>query len=120
MLADVAKAGAKVGEFANYVEFVLVVGQMERSGGLVGKSRGLQELHPDFAAGHCHLVRGAGGLANGRNEAESAHESCVNTLNGYEFRTWRKPGRTFFLQLGIFVMAPLCYASAHWGSAFFS
>ena len=64
-LANVAEAGAKAGEFADYVEFVLVVGQVERAGGLVGKAGGLQEFHPDFAAGYCHLVRGAGGLANG-------------------------------------------------------
>ena len=36
-LADVAEAGAKVGEFANYREFVLVVRQMERTRRLVGK-----------------------------------------------------------------------------------
>ena len=64
-LADVAEAGAKVGGFADYLEFVLVVGQMERTRRLVGKSSGLQELDPDFAAGPCHLVSCAGGLANG-------------------------------------------------------
>ena len=64
-LAYVAEAGAKVGEFADYLQFVLVVGQLERTGRLVGKSSGLQELDPDFAAGPCHLVSCAGGLANG-------------------------------------------------------
>ena len=74
--AAVGGAVGRGGEFAEHGPFVGAVGEMERAGGIEVEARGGGDLAPKLAAAEGAVVAGAGGLADGPDEAEVADGSA--------------------------------------------